>query len=178
MAMLLATQTLAQLPPGGSVIRIDAGAYESDPSINDAGTIAFSTFEAGTADILTFDRTNGITQITDHPLLDLLPTINSNGVIAWQRGEFDGNYEIAIYDQDGLAFITDTPDPEGRVAINDLGQLTWYMNPCSPSADCRDTFLYDPESATIERLTFGGPGRASADPKINNLGQVAWTEFD
>jgi hypothetical protein len=174
----LAARVGAQSPPGGYEFRIDTGERDSDPSINDDRQVVFWQGWAGTGEVFLYDADDGLVQLTNDQVHDISPVINAFGRIAWPRGEWNANYDVVMLVEDQIEVITDTPEPETEIDLNDFEQLVWRTDTCFPSFDCPEMFSLDGVDEAPRQLSFGWPIRFNQVPQRNNRGQVVWIEYN
>jgi hypothetical protein len=118
-----------------------------------------------------------VRRLTENRWPDLRPRINQSGQIVWYG--YDGqDWEVYLWDGAAVRPLTDNSTDDQHPEINDAGEVVWErrepastgMSPWDPIRSA--IYLWD--GAEVRRLSEGG--RRSGFPRINNAGQVAWTE--
>lgn len=191
--MLLAAGASAQRMKEYEFVRIvDDDAYSSRQAINRKGHVVFPSspgrVDDPRAEIFLY-RNGRVEQITNDNVADRNPDINDDGVIVWYSligGEFNGRptYEIMMRYPDGeVVRLTDNDYDDVVPKINNRGEVVWNAHldfGCDGGTTERDLFLFD--GVETRRLTFDAEdqneGLSNQQAAINDLGQIAWTQYD
>jgi hypothetical protein len=117
---------------GGPVVTIDSNGR--DPSINDAGVVAYSTqLGPNNAAIVTSEGRRIVSQ-AENGILSAFPSINNAGVVAFQ-GKPESTQIPGIYAGSGVSNVTlvaeangplTDPGARGNLAINDRGAVAFW----------------------------------------------------
>jgi hypothetical protein len=96
------------------------------------------------------------------------PCLNNRGEVAWLQAHWPDNYEVYLYTGGGVTPLTNDQRSHGPPRLNDNGWVTWHGD----WDGANRVYLYNGASTQM----ISGP--ASSNPQINNLGQVAWINFN
>lgn len=161
------------------------------PTINDAGTVAFSASMGGSNVIFTGNG-GALTQLTDPATLSALnPVINNAGQVLFQAFRPLSTGEQALIRSDGASLTTlvDNNGPYAGllgffagVGFNDAGQYAF-----SASLDAGGTGIFTGPDSVADRVIGAGDildgspivfTRLVRDGALNNAGQIAfWAQF-
>ena len=191
LSMVLALEAAAQIPPGFEVVPIASEPYaEFGARINNRGQIVYVGWLDGSTrssqEIFLYD--NGTTiRLTDDNIQDWGPDINDSGTIVWARaiGPIDPvtgepSKEVVLYDNGVLTRLTNNSASDLDISINARGDVVWkrIMGEGCNGSRLRDIFLYD--GTQIRPITTNAISErvANQTPRINDQGQIVWTQFD
>jgi hypothetical protein len=110
----------------------------------------------------------------------LYPCLNNRGEVAWlqsyQPGAPDNNaWDVYLYTGGGVTRLTDDKNQQGPPRLNDNGWVTWHGNRSQDWDWDNRVYLYDGANTQVIAYT---PGQHCSAPQINNLGQVAWINWN
>jgi len=168
----------------GELIRLtDDGVRDTDPDINDDGTIVWSRGigpdgpYGPTLEIVMW-QDGELTRLTDDDVDDFAPQINNLGHVVWYKwiggGCEDSNAVVCFYDASTIEQISDADWSHCSPAINDHDWIAWTRYDfCQEPWWDSEIMLYAPggEPEVISPPETYEPHH----PTINNSGQVAWT---
>ncbi len=164
----------ARIPPGYETVEVASGMmWFGWPSLNDCGEIVYHTrIGLSWADAEIFLANNGtLTQVTRNRERDVLPVVNGQKSIVWNRGVGDAGV-TQIVSFDGIRENLITVGFPTADAFSETGHITWSerVGDCPPEYDV----LYF--NGMMTRRLYAD-GTANQGTSLNNLGEVAWTRF-
>lgn len=106
------------------------------------------------------------------------PHLNNRGEVAWIQSYQQANdgWDVYLYSGNTVQRLTNDNDRQGPPRLNDNGWVTWAGD--RRSVNDWDTRVYLYTGALPAPVIAYAAGKGSADPQINNLGQVAWVRYD
>jgi hypothetical protein len=161
------------IPSGYELVRLtdDPTMEHSVPDINDAGEVVFDKFVPG-VEAHNYRFSGGmIQQVSGDASFDFNSVINNFGETAWIHCD-DGNGPFFVVGDYFEGDVSGEAEPVGFLDMNDAGDIAWkhWLGGAE-----YDIYLYTHSDGRVTRLTKGGNNQ---EPRINNLGDVAWSFRD
>ncbi|TWT45188.1 hypothetical protein RAS1_16100 [Phycisphaerae bacterium RAS1] len=176
----LARNVLAQSLPGYELIQVTSDpAFQRAPTINNLGQVVFATvldpYDANTAEIFLYDH-GVLTQLTNDSVEDQFPHINDLGTIVWHRAIGPGGTTEIVMLRDGqLTQLTSDAYKDQSPRLNNLDHVAWYQWIGSGCGAAESNICFF-DGATTQVISATGLSNQRAC--INDLDEIAWTEFN
>jgi len=158
---------------GVSTLRLTHNGYmDDDPSVNDAGQVAWLAEppDGDDAEVFLFDGAS-VLRLTDNDLDEVRPEINAQGKAAWCTvySEEPGlDSEIFLYDGSRVIQLTDNDTHDGDHQIGNGGAVVWKGK--EGGENDYEIFLHD--GFSVRQVTDND--YSDMEPRINFSGQLAW----
>ncbi len=188
LGILPVATAVAQIPPGYEVVQVtNDPAPDFGVRINNRGQLVYESRVDGTVESgeIFLWEDGKATRLTHDNVRDAHADINDDGVIVWSRydgppGQFGPTAELMMRFADGIVIqLTDNDMDDIGASLNEQGHVAFTRlmgSGCSGAV--MDIFLFD--GGGIRPITNNAipEGLANQTPRLNDLGQIVWTEFD
>ena len=151
------------------------------PRFNNCGNIVFNMASETTpfgseAEIYLYDN-GALSKVTDDAIADVFPDINDKGTIVWTRPIDDQPARVVML-RDGRMDVLDPRDSEfaqRSPRLNALDHVVWRQKVSDSCPGPRRDALYFYNG--VETQVLFDDGLSNQGPAINDLDEVAWTNY-